>query len=104
MALKLRRRIRTFTNVSLSLRNSVCQPDSLRTGAASFKRVLGGTEEYGGLLSGQTKLQGLRRHPGKLQLKPPEVEDSSIGCVPATMVNDVVHCPQHTPTDRLPDN
>src|SRR5690242_1561797 len=42
MALKLRRLTRRFTNGSLSPRNSRSQPDPLGTGAASFKRVLGG--------------------------------------------------------------
>jgi hypothetical protein len=42
MALKLRRRTRRFTNESLSPRSSWWQLGSLRTGADSFKRVLGG--------------------------------------------------------------
>src|ERR1051325_114944 len=41
MALKLRRRVRRFTNVSLSARSLAWYPDALRTGADSFKRVLG---------------------------------------------------------------
>src|ERR687887_2601727 len=42
MALNLRRRTGRFTNVSLSPRSSARYPDSVGTGAASFKRVLGG--------------------------------------------------------------
>src|ERR671924_1765069 len=41
MALKLRRRIRRFTNESLSPLRSPRQLDSVRTGAGSFKRLLG---------------------------------------------------------------
>ena len=42
MALKLRRRVKTFTNGNLSPRSSGCSAESLGTGAGSFKRVLGG--------------------------------------------------------------
>jgi hypothetical protein len=41
MALKLRRQAGMFTNESLQHRTSRCHLDLLRTGAASFKRVLG---------------------------------------------------------------
>src|SRR2546425_11480552 len=41
MALKLWRQAELFTNESLPHRISRCHPASLRTGAASFKRVLG---------------------------------------------------------------
>src|SRR5436190_19044121 len=45
MALKLRRRTRTFTNESLQHRSCRWHRSSLRTGAASFKRVLGSTDD-----------------------------------------------------------
>ena len=46
MALKLRRQAGVFTNGILLHRMSGRPPDSLRTGADSFKRVLGGPLIY----------------------------------------------------------
>jgi hypothetical protein len=43
MALKLRRRARGFTNGMLARQSSRRERAPLGTGAASFKRVLGGT-------------------------------------------------------------
>ena len=45
MALKLRRRAGRFTNGIVQHRTSGCDADALRTGAGSFKRLLGGSPQ-----------------------------------------------------------
>ena len=50
MALKLRRRLEVFTNGMLAHRRSGCEQNSMSGGAASFKRVLGGSAVHSHLI------------------------------------------------------